>query len=62
MLRNLEPFVNAIEDTFWYPDGLVAALSLLGRRLEYQNTRLILKLAPDSLNIQAPRSATSDGE
>lgn len=54
MLRNLEAFVNAVENTFWYPNGLVAALSLLGRRLEYQDTRFILELAPDGLDIQVP--------
>jgi hypothetical protein len=54
MLRNLESFVNAIEDTFWYPDGLVATPSLLGWGLEHQDARLILELAPDGLDIQVP--------
>jgi hypothetical protein len=54
MLRNLEPFVNAVEDTFGYPDGLVATPSLFGWGLEYQDTRLILELAPDGLDVQVP--------
>src|ERR1019366_2488775 len=35
MLRNLEPFVNAIKDTFGNPDSPVTAPFFPGRRLEY---------------------------
>ena len=52
MLRNLEPFVNTIEHTFRYPDGLVATPSFPGWRLYYQDTLLILEQAPDGLDIQ----------
>ena len=54
MLRNLEAFVNTVEDTFRYPNRLVTAPAFFDRRMEYQHALLILKDSPDGLDIQAP--------
>ena len=47
----LEPFVNTIEHTFRYPDGLVATPLFPGWRSGYRDTLLILEQAPDGSDI-----------
>ena len=54
MLRNLEPFVNAIEDTFCYSHSPVTARSLPGRRLDHHDAWFVLKESPDGLYVQIP--------
>jgi hypothetical protein len=51
----LKAFVNALQDTLRYSNGLVGSPALPGGALRHYDARLILEKTPDRFDVKLPQ-------